>query len=276
MPTTRLEDEPKTLIYVDILGFRYLTNKYRVRVEDYVENYKNREYVGSRTTEIQRQINCFNRILDSSVSEMAPYGGTQAMLFSDCAYLVFSKSVPNEYPAVRVRLVATDLMRKFINNRVPVRMGIGKGTFYDIEYLTTTNGKLITSKSRFMGTAVICAHDAEQCGGKGLRIFVDESSEEDLSHMGRRLQLPQPLKSVKWELDYLHDSRPIGQLKQLEKDDRELFDNVASMNAPELTEGARLHYTETLAALNRMRVSNNRKAFPVPRIQPAQEKKSNG
>jgi hypothetical protein len=261
VPNTRLEDEPKTLIFVDILGFREITNEYRVRVEDYSDTVSG--FSGSRTTEIQRQINCFNRILDSGVSEIAPYGGTQAMLFSDCAFLVFSKTVPNEYPAVRVGLVAKDLMRKFIKNLVPVRMGIGKGTFYDIEYLTTTNGKLITSKSRFIGTAVTCSHDAEQCGGKGLRIFVDQSAEEDLPHMGRRLQLPIPLKSVKWELDYLHDSRPIGQLGQLEKDDRELFDNVASMNTPGLTDGARLHYTETLEALNRMRISNSRKAFAL-------------
>lgn len=261
--TTRLEDEPKTLIFVDILGFREITNKYRVRVEDYSDT--DSGFSGSRTTEIQRQINCFNRVLDSSVSEIAaPYGRTQAMLFSDCAFLVFSKSVQNEYPAVRVGMVATDLMRTFIKNLLPVRMGIGKGTFYDIEYLTTTNGKLITSKSRFIGTAVICAHDAaEGSDGKGLRIFVHESAEEDLPRMGRHLQLPQPLRGVKWELDYLHDSRPIGQLEQLEKDDRELFDNVASMNTPGLSEGARLHYTETLAALNRMRISNSRKAFAL-------------
>jgi hypothetical protein len=155
-------------------------------------------------------------------------------------------------------------MRKFIKNLLPVRMGIGKGTFYDIEYLTTTNGKLITSKSRFMGTAVTCAHDAaERSDGKGLRIFVHESAEEDLPHMGRRLQLPQPIKSVKWELDYLYDPQPIRKLEQLEKDDRELFDNVAKMNTPGLSEGARLHYTETLAALNRMRISNSRKAFSL-------------
>src|SRR5438445_2511696 len=254
----RLEDEPTILLFVDILGFKEITKHYRVRVQEHHDEESGRYF--ATTTEIQRQINCFNRVLYSSVSEIAaPYGGTQAMLFSDCAFLVFSKAVLNEYPAVRVGLVATELMRKYIKNLVPVRMGIGKGTFYDIEYLTTTNGKLITSKSRFIGTAVICAHDAEQCGGKGMRIFIDESAEEDLPHLGRRLQLPQPLKSVKWELDYLHDPRPIGQLEQLEKDDHKLFDNVASMNKPTLKDSARLHYTETLDALNRMRINNSRK-----------------
>ncbi|SRR6266566_817685 len=257
----RLEDEPKTLIFVDILGFRDITEHYRVRVQEQHDKETGRYY--ARTTEIQRQINCFNSVLDSSVSELAPWGGTQAMLFSDCAFLVFSKTVPNEYPAVRVRWVAPDLMRKFIKNRVPVRMGIGKGTFYDIEYLTTTNGRLITSKSRFIGTAVVHACEAEKCGGKGLRIFVDDSAEEDSSHMGRHLPLPQPLKSVRWELDYLYDPQPIGKQEQLERDDRELFDSVVSMNTPDLKEDARLHYTETLAAINRMRISNSRKAFPI-------------
>jgi hypothetical protein len=260
----RPEDEPAILIFVDILGFGDLTNQYRVRVEDCVENYRGKEYSGSRTTEIQRQINCFNRIISSGVSAATALFGTQAMLFSDCAFLVFTKDNLDDRPAVRTGMVATDLMRKFIKNLIPVRMGIGKGTFYDLEYLTTTNGKLITSKSRFIGTAVTCAHDAaERCEGKGLRIFVHESAEEDLPRMGGSLKVPQTLKSVKWELDYLYDPQPIGKQEQLERDDRELFDNVASMNTPDLSESARLHYTETLAALNRMRISNSRKAFAL-------------
>jgi hypothetical protein len=41
-------------------------------------------------------------------------------------------------------------MRAFIRRGVPVRMGIGKGTFYDMEYATITTA----DQSRFYGTAV--------------------------------------------------------------------------------------------------------------------------
>jgi hypothetical protein len=265
--TARPEDEARILLFVDILGFAEITKYYRYRVQDSRDEGTHRSY--SRTTEIQRQINCFNRILDTNISELAVCGGTQAMLFSDCAYLVFSKEVRNDHPSMRTGRVATDLMREFIKNHVPVRMGIGKGTFYDMEYLTTTNGKLITSKSRFIGTAVVHAYEAErceslqpeQCGGKGLRIFIHESAEEDLSDMGRHLRTPQGYKHVKWELDYLYDPRPIREADEVEKHDRELYDNIMSMNAPQLSDGARFQYCETIAALNRMRVRNNRKPF---------------
>src|SRR5712691_13562864 len=86
----RLEDEPAILLFVDILGFKEITKYYRVRVQEHSPYY-------AATTEIQRQINCFNRILDSNISEISITGGTQAMLFSDCAFLVFSKNVPNDY-----------------------------------------------------------------------------------------------------------------------------------------------------------------------------------
>jgi len=58
-------------------------------------------------------------------------GGVQAMLFSDCGFLVYEN-------ALRATLAAVSLMRAFIRRGVPVRMGIGKRTFYDMEYTTTT------------------------------------------------------------------------------------------------------------------------------------------
>src|SRR5262249_13989664 len=161
---------------------------------------------------------------------------------------------------VRAVHVARNLMRRFIKWGVPVRMGIGKGTFYDIEYLTKTNGgSVIVSKSRFIGTAVINAYAAEQCDGKGMRIFLDASIEEDLRHIQRHLPLPQPLKTVRWELDYLHEPRPIHEEASVEAHDRELFDKVARMSDPASPANIQLQYSETLAALNRMRVANSRK-----------------
>lgn len=94
------------------------------------------------------------------------YGGITAMLFSDCAFL-------NPGGSLRAALIATDLMREFIKAGVPVRMGIGKGTFYPFGYSTDTGAdSMLVSKSRFLGTAVVRAHAAERCGGKGMRIFV--------------------------------------------------------------------------------------------------------
>jgi hypothetical protein len=251
---TEPEDRPKTLIFVDVLGFKAITNEYQVRVRHFHD--KATGFLGTSTTEMQGRINRFNTVLDQCVLNEAVNGGIQAMLFSDCAFLILDNSL-------RAALVAVDLMRNFIKNGVPVRMGVGKGTFYDIEYSTYTNaGTLTISKSRFIGTGVACAHDAEQCGGKGMRIFVDRSVREDLPFIRQRIktvQLPKALKGVEWELDYLSESRPMAEEQKVEAADRELFENVARMGNPQYTRDVQRQYTETLRAMNRMRQANSRK-----------------
>ena len=249
----RAEDRPRTLIFVDILGFAEITKNYQFRVRD--SGPDELGFTHSSTTEMPNRINRFNTVLDQCVFEETSRGGIQAMLFSDCAFLVFEASL-------RATVVGASLMRDLIKRGVPVRMGIGKGTFYNIEYVTNTNvGSVTVSKSRFIGTAVARAHAAEQCGGKGMRIFLDASIEEDLPSICRRiktLRLAKPFGNVKWELDYLHESGPASERPKIEAADRELFEKVAYLKSPGWTANARRHYTQTLAAMNRMREANSR------------------
>jgi hypothetical protein len=46
---------------------------------------------------------------------------------------------------------------------------------------------------------------------------------------------------------------------KVEADDRELFEKVARMKNPAWPENVQVRYTETLDAMNRMRVANSRK-----------------
>jgi hypothetical protein len=187
----RPEDEERTLKFVDILGFKAITEAYEVRVEDYGPDEKG--FTGSGTTEMPNRVNRFNNVVDTCVLEESFRGGVSAMLLSDCAFLVFDNSL-------RAAITATEMMRMFMRRGVPVRMGIGKGTFYDIEYSTnTTHGSMMVSKSRFVGTAVVRAHAAELCGGKGMRIFLHSSMESDLSSIQKRvlpMTLAKPLNGV--------------------------------------------------------------------------------
>jgi hypothetical protein len=125
-------------------------------------------------------------------------------------------------------------MRAFITRGVPVRMGLGKGTFYDMEYETNAAGSEshVVSKSRFYGTAVIHAHAAEQCGGKGMRIFLHRSLEEDLALIRHRLhpmRLRRPLKGVNYELDYLHEEGPVSEQRPVAV----LFRNAVNVTSSE-------------------------------------------
>jgi hypothetical protein len=175
-----------------------------VRVEDYPRD--KHGFTGSGTTELQGRFVRFSNVLDRHVFNEGFTGGVQAMLFSDCAFLVYEN-------ALRATLAALDLMHCFIDRGVPVRMGLGKGTFYDMEYMTTATAaqSRVVSKSRFYGTAVVNAHAAESCGGKGMRISLHQSLEEDLSLVRQRMRpmkLRRAFKDVRYELASTNSDRP--------------------------------------------------------------------
>jgi hypothetical protein len=63
----------------------------------------------------------FHQTIDKKVQIYVKHGIT-AIIFSDSAYIHF----PNHYHVVTF---ASELMRAFLYKRVPVRMGIGAGSF---------------------------------------------------------------------------------------------------------------------------------------------------
>ena len=245
----RDEDQEQTLIFVDLLGFAALLEKYPCRIEDAPPTDDGYKVVHTAPT--QSQFNRFDQVLDHSIQQRD--GGITAMLFSDCAFL-------NPDNSLRAALIATKLMRNFIKAGVPVRMGIGKGTFYSFGYSTETGGdSMVVSKSRFIGTAVVRAHAAEQCGGKGMRIFVHPKVDDlDSRADFKILDLPEPFNGVKRELDYLCQSRSGQERSTVDVCDRALFSRVAAMKDPKAKLSIRKHYVDTLKALNRMRESRGR------------------
>lgn len=91
------------------------------------------------------------------------------MVFSDCAYVVFSAGEDAERFAISA-------MRSFVRYEMPVRMGLAYGSFQAYEFATETLGSgNLMSVAPFMGTAVIDAYRAESSGVKGLRILVHPS-----------------------------------------------------------------------------------------------------
>ena len=73
------EDQPRSLIYVDILGFAATTNQYKVRVR----NFRDEEsgFSGASTTEMQGQINRFNTVLDQACWKRATMAGFKRCFF---------------------------------------------------------------------------------------------------------------------------------------------------------------------------------------------------
>ena len=95
-PASRPEDTPKTLIFVDILGFEAITKLHKVRVQDFGPD--EHGFSGSSTTEMPNRINRFNsfpttRSSHAGVAYDSPKTGTPLR------HVVTHEPPPNRYPA---------------------------------------------------------------------------------------------------------------------------------------------------------------------------------
>lgn len=252
----RPEDESRTLIFVDMLGFAELTRRNPTRVLDWGPD--EHGFTGSGTTELQRRVVRFHHIIDSVLSAQARFGGVSAQIFSDCAYIDVNTSM-------RAVTVAADLMLESLMLEVPVRIGLGRGTYYSFKYSVENSGADVVTKALFAGTAVINAHCAEQCGGKGCRIFLHPSVDSDLktSLTDKPLMpLPEELKGgVKTEVCYLQRQVHVYEMDSRENRKRTVDQDLLTIRhiqqmmqlSEPMDDKARLQYTETFAALVRMR-----------------------
>jgi hypothetical protein len=156
--TYREEDTHHALIFVDMLGFATLTTRHIVRVVDReLEPGK----LTTSTTPIQTQINRFQRVLDLVIARQMQHGGVSAQIFSDCAYVDAGRLVSRSIQ------VSIELMRAFIVADVPVRIGIGFGTFYSFKQsLEQVEGHIVAKPySRERGWSLLTVQSV--AAGKG-------------------------------------------------------------------------------------------------------------
>jgi hypothetical protein len=253
--TYREEDIHHALIFVDMLGFGELTRRNPHRITDREAEPGS---VVSSTSRLQTQLVRFQRVIDNLIASQAPHGGVSAQVFSDCVYIDVGRF------SRRAVDLAPGLMRDFILAEVPVRMGIGMGTYYAFRHSLEQADDQLVARSLFAGTGVVFAHDAEACGAKGCRILVHPSAEDSLRHHkhdSRLMSLPTELKGVRTELCYLateaqedqFDSRE-GRRRIVDQDLLLLrhIDGIEHGSEP-MPDEVRIHYTDTRAAINRMR-----------------------
>lgn len=254
-PISEGRSEDRVLIFVDMLGFADLTLRHPRRVESYGPDQAG--VTGAATTPLQSRIVRFLKTLDLAIAHESLRGGVSAMIFSDCAYI----DAHNPY---RTATLAVGLMRAYFEARIPVRMGIGRGTFYGFKYSMESTDTDVVTRSLFAGTAVVNAYRAERCGAKGCRILLHKSLASVLPEMlseNAILDLPEPHPEVSKELSYVtarefvweYDSST-GRKSYIDQD-RSLRQGLREMlRASEpLAEPVRIHYEQTNAAIDRMR-----------------------
>lgn len=198
---------PRHVLFVDILGFSNLTEAFPNPIT--WEFGDDNDVVASGTSEAARKLGRFQYVLDSLADSQ--YDGltpTHLMLFSDCAFLVFEN-------LLLACTCAVDLMRRFIQLQVPVRMGLAHGSWNSERFSFDSVDKLMITRSVFSGTGVVFAHKAECKGGKGLRIFIHSSiGPAALAEIAGTIQFvatAEPKPIAPFELNYLHPE-PLDEL----------------------------------------------------------------
>ena len=231
-----MESQYRAVVYLDLLGFAALVEKsprhFMVAPRPLAE-----PSTWPRNEAVER-LAVFHRIVDSRISAEQP---NYAMVFSDCAFGVF-------YTTPACADFAVSLMRDFLRAHIPIRMGVGYGTFHAGGTTTAFVGNSTIVRSMFGGTSVVRAVSGESCGGKGMRIFVhnsfSEAYEKIRSEKKHRFEpLPAKFNSVSCEVNFVHGLNP-DEIAQLAGDIRQMANSAKAESQH--------HYSETLDAVSRM------------------------
>jgi hypothetical protein len=171
------------------------------------------------------------------------------MVFSDCAFIVTET-------ALLTALTAVELMRSFMLRQVPVRMGMGYGTYNPVRFTSDSYGSSNIHRSLFSGSAVVTAVDAES-KARGLRIFLhpDVLAERNIIEFSVPVVPRHEVSDNNaFELDFLYSDDENGDTPG-ETRDENLMRSVWAMreDAPADKPDVQQHYENTIAAINGMR-----------------------
>lgn len=242
------------VLFADILGFSRLVKEYgQVLIPMHSRRHfshpdRNMLDIGfaAATDLLVARFTAFHRIVDDVADLMLQFNKAHAMVFSDSFYMA-----SGNIDVVAAFAQAT--MREFIAAGVPVRMGLGFGSFLlNRSSVDTSAMSGMRQSLEFLGTGVIHAFNAEGCGLKGLRIFLHPSVREHLNARieTRILPLDPSNEEAFAELNYLLTPGSTS-LQDTDKTDNSLMQAVKKMEGIAPAD-KRIYYSETGAAIERM------------------------
>ena len=250
--------------FVDLLGFSDLVKRFPGSLN--VEVRGDYEEVLTSSSGSAERFRRFHSVLDRVATDFADASRPERMMvFSDCAFLVYENLIQATTSLARA-------MRAFWEWEIPVRMCLAKGTCHAERFSVEAQGKFNITRSLFYGDGVVFAAEGEKKAGKGCRIFVHTSlDDEEIKELAAAfpvLRLHEATEHSQYELNYLHtkpqDEHP---LREAGDQDYPLWRGLVNLrrNLTGAVEPKVLkHYVDSFAALNRMREQLARLPFPVP------------
>ena len=250
-----------TAVYADILGFAQLVTSHNSLI-DSLDGFSHsasseaelREELAEWNEDpLTRTFTAFHRTLGLQLNVLVNADPLQSIVFSDSAFVAFRDNNTALY-------FAQHWMRTLLSFKIPVRMGIGTGSFRVLRLMTDVADEVRMHSSQYLGTAVIQAHQAESCGLKGMRIFIHPDATVTGEWEGHFCDVREDMSSlttkVRRELNYF-DYVPEFVLSPEQREDAESERNKLVQTVTAMMQHAprkeRQQYEDTLHALARMR-----------------------
>lgn len=249
--------ETTFVLFADMLGFAALVEKEGDELNELSPIFTGVElYSPSPATSLlgYRFVN-FHRCLNQARVRLQEIGAGTAIVFSDSAFF----RVDDLENAIHL---ARTLMFELVTSYIPVRMGLARGSYRMLRFLSDSSQHVLFHMSQFLGTGIVRAYQTERCGIPGLRILLHPDLDPLLDREAMRIVAVKDGRTarlhVKSEVNYLE---PAPAHFGPDFDDCIQFDCLREMCG--VTEGPlQYHYVETFDAWNVMRAQLGRPPYP--------------
>jgi len=249
--------ETTFVLFVDMLGFAALVEKEGDELNELSPVFTGVELYSPSPAESllgYRFIN-FHRCLNQARVRLQEMCAGTAIVFSDSAFFRMD-SLENAIDLART------LMFELVTSETPVRMGLARGSYRMLRFLTDSSARVSFHMSQFLGTGIVRAYQTERCGVPGLRILLHPDLEPLLDKEALRIIPVRPSEAmrlnVRSEVNYLDATDDhLGS----DSEDCIQFDCLRSM-AGAADEAVQYHYIETFNAWNIMRAQLGRAPYP--------------
>ena len=250
--------ETTFILFVDILGFSALVEKEGDDLNELSPIFTGVELYSPTPAESllgYRFIN-FHRCLNQARVRLQEIGAGTAIVFSDSAFF----RIDSLEDAIHL---ARALMFELVTSEIPARMGLARGSYRMLRFLTDSSAQVSFHMSQFLGTGVVRAYETEHCGIPGLRILLHPDIEPLLDKDALRIIPVKPREkmrlNVRFEVNYL-DAAGDNHLGH-DFDDCIQFDCLRTMIGL-TSEPFQYHYIETFNSWNVMRAQIGRAPYP--------------
>jgi hypothetical protein len=192
---------------------------------------------------LTKQYSSFHTELGRALREIPLRAPVSAVVFSDSFFVASGKDSD-------VFDFAERFMRVCLFRKLPIRIGIGYGSFVSQRFSYESTYGLEIISAQFLGTGVVFAHRAERVEERGLRIFVHRSAAQATSSesIKRKLILLHTPFEVSHELSFMPEKA-----SESEHVDGTIVVNLTEMaNNSSRDTRVQRHYDATRAAIDLM------------------------